>query len=97
MENRNKAREPVNSYFQYSLKDDPSEQQIKDAMVVDHSERGLRFESLEKLPVGAKLRLSFKEVNPPIQGLPLNAEGIVVWCVQPDSEESVYRTGLKYI
>lgn len=97
MEHRNKIRKRVNFSFQYSLKDDPSEHQFKDAMVVDHSEKGIRFETLEKLPIGTRLRLAFKNVLPPIQDSQLNTEGVVVWSIQPDPEEPVYRVGLKYL
>ena len=89
MEHRNKIRKRVNFSFQYSLKDDSSENQFKDAMVVDHSEKGIRFEALEKLPIGTRLRLTFKNVTPPIQDFQLNTEGVVVWSIQPDPEEPV--------
>jgi len=97
VEYRNKIRKPVNFSFQYTLKDDPSGYQIKDGKVVDHSEKGIRFEAMEKLPIGTRLRLIFKNPDPTIQDFRLKPEGVVVWSIQPDPKEPVFRVGLKYL
>lgn len=97
MENRRQARKSVTLSFQYTREDDTGKSKLKEATVVDLNEQGIRFEAMEKLPVGTRLTLNFDDARPPEKTLTFASQGIVVWSIRPDPEESFYRIGLKYI
>jgi len=97
MEHRREKRKPVRFSFQYNLTGESSETGCKEGTVVDFSERGIRFEAEEKLPVGTKLTLSIEKDNSSAKDYHISPEGIVVWSIQPDPEEPLYRVGLKYV
>lgn len=97
MENRMKARKPVHFPFRYRLEDASPPHELTNGTVVDLSDRGIRFETLEKLPIGTRLKLVF-DGNPSDQKkYNLDDQGIVVWSVQPNPQESLYRVGLKFL
>jgi hypothetical protein len=97
MEHRIEKRKPVRFSFQYNIGEDTSESSHREGTVVDYSDRGIRFESEERLPIGTKLKLDIDPHNPSAKDYLISPEGIVVWSIQPDPEESLYWVGLKYL
>ncbi len=96
MENRQAARRKFHFRMQYFPLDAEGTFRAKDAMVVDLCAGGIRCESGEKLYVGTRLKLDFPDA-PAHSHNTLKDAGIVVWCIQPVSQNALYRMGIKYL
>ncbi len=96
MENRKGTRKMYSFRMQYLPLDAEGNFQPKDATVLDLSKGGVRCESGEKLHVGTRLELLFPDA-PAESHKPLKDAGIVVWCIQPISQDPLYRIGIKYL
>ena len=98
MEHRREPRKSVRLSFQYNLQTDSFESEPREATLIDLSERGIRFEAAEKLPVGTKLKLNFgKDESLEKEEHMIKSDGIVVWSIQPNTDEPIYRVGLNYL
>jgi hypothetical protein len=94
MEKRKSARKNILLRLYYLLEEDRQE---REATIIDLSERGIRFEAAEKLPVGTRLKLDFPDGTPSGEEDPFCKEGVVVWSIQPILNKLLYRIGIKYI
>ncbi len=97
MEQRKERRQRRRFLFHYKYQTGPGEVDSNQATVVDVSDRGVRFETREKLHVGTRLKLYFDPESSLSRNLPSEREGIVVWSIQPDPEVPHYLAGLKYL
>ncbi len=81
----------------YVREEDGAGGACRDATVMDISERGIRFETIERLPVGTKLKLTCDHDEKPPEGHIVGDEGVVVWSIQPEPDVPLFLIGLKYV
>ncbi len=97
MENRKVIRENVLFSLHYVREEDGASDECRDATVMDISERGIRFETIERLPVGTTLKLTCDHDEKPPEGHTVSDKGVVVWSIQPEPGVPLFLVGLKYV
>ena len=96
MENRKVKRKNVLFSLHYVREEDGAGDACRDATVMDISDRGIRFETIERLPVGTRLKLTCDHDEKPPPGHIVGEEGVVVWSIQPEPDVPLFLVGLKY-